>query len=191
MPNLSEPIELEGFILWRSGEYAVFDSFSRIFFSGIYLEAGDEILPIDELLDSYYLPELNATDMERMDYGLRFQTILNPIPRFPRFVLEPTFTGKAWLLTGPAMGSAATLSAWLAKESGFATLVGETTGGAMGGARTIDVLPNTGIAFIFDMFYVTDSRGRPLEAGVVPHYFNRRGMTALQTVLAMIAEGEE
>jgi len=36
---------------------------------------------------------------------------------------------------------------------------------------------------------VTDIRGRPLEYGIDPHYFNRPGMDALETVLAMIAEG--
>jgi len=52
-------------------------------------------------------------------------------------------------------------------------------------------MPNTGIIFYFDIFYVTDSRGRPLEAGTIPHFFNRPGMDALETVLALIAEGVE
>jgi len=38
------------------------------------------------------------------------------------------------------------------------------------------------------MFYVTDTHGRPLEAGTIPHYFNRNGMDALEAVLAIINE---
>jgi len=41
-----------------------------------------------------------------------------------------------------------------------------------------------------DLFYVTDSRGRPLEAGTIPHIFNREGMDALETVLALIEKGD-
>jgi len=37
--------------------------------------------------------------------------------------------------------------------------------------------------------HVTDIHGRPLEAGTIPHYFSRDGMCAMETVLAMIAEG--
>jgi len=44
------------------------------------------------------------------------------------------------------------------------------------------------IIFCFDIFYVTDSLGRPLEAGNVPHYFNRPGIDALEAVLALIKE---
>jgi len=40
------------------------------------------------------------------------------------------------------------------------------------------------------LFYVTDRYGRPLEAGTIPHYFNRPGMDALETVLAMIEEAD-
>ena len=68
--------------------------------------------------------------------------------------------------------------------------MGEVTGGVYGGPRTFVALPNSGIVFYMDVFYVTDEHGRPLEAGTVPHYFNRPGMDALQTVLVMIAEGE-
>ena len=59
----------------------------------------------------------------------------------------------------------------------------------MGGPRIYVTLPNSGILFVIDVFYVTDAHGRPLEAGTIPHYFNRDGMDALETVLALIEEG--
>ena len=88
------------------------------------------------------------------------------------------------------MFSGAQIAAWLAKNSGFATLVGEITGGCWGGLRLISAMPNTGILFQFDAFYITDRYGRPLEAGTIPHHFNHPGMDAMETVLALIAEGE-
>jgi hypothetical protein len=149
-----------------------------------------QLHPIAEIIENYDFPELNLLDMERMDYGFPIQTIINPRLHYPRFCIEPTFPGKIWLLTGPHMGSATQISAWAARESGFATLVGDVTGGNYGGPRTFVALPNSGIAFEMDLFYVADSRGRPLEAGTILHIFNREGMDALETVLALIAEGE-
>jgi ABC-type glycerol-3-phosphate transport system substrate-binding protein len=87
------------------------------------------------------------------------------------------------------MGSAAQIVPWVVKEIDFATLVGEVTGGILGGPRTFVALPNSGIVFQMDLFYITDQYGFPLEAGTTPHYFNRDGYDALETVLQMIAEG--
>jgi len=123
-----------------------------------------------------------------MDYGYRLRISAN-VRRLPRFDNHPAFDGQIWLLTGPNMMSATQIAAWVAKDTGFATLVGDITGGAYGGPRTFVTLPNSGIAFQMDLFYVTDRHGRPLEAGTIPHYFNREGMDALATVLAMIDEG--
>lgn len=81
------------------------------------------------------------------------------------------------------------MMAWYAKETGYITLVGERTGGSLGGPRTLAPMPNTGIAFYFDIFYITDSRGRPLEAGTIPYHFNRPGLDALEAVLELINEG--
>jgi len=64
------------------------------------------------------------------------------------------------------MFSGAQIAAWLAKNSGFATLVGEITGGCWGGLRLISAMPNTGILFQFDAFYITDRYPRPLASQV-------------------------
>jgi len=88
------------------------------------------------------------------------------------------------------MGSAAQLAAWISMEADYATHVGEPTGGNFGGLRTLALLLNTGIALYFDVFYITDSRGRLLETGTIPHHSNRPGMDALETALALISEGK-
>jgi len=51
-------------------------------------------------------------------------------------------------------------------------------------------LPNTGIVVRFGVAYYTDPTGRPLQGyGIQPHLPNRPGLDALETVLALIAEG--
>jgi len=194
-PIINERFRASGYAFAVSGEYS--EEFLRTVPIGRAFNYVSLNTPIDgrlrevsELLNEFDLPELNMADMERMDYGFLFQS--PPIrPMYhERFGGQPAFNGKVWLLTGPHMGSATQLSAWVSMESGFATHVGETTGGTMGGPRTTVALPNSGILFIFDIYYLTDERGRPLEAGTVPHYFNREGMDALETTLALIAEGE-
>jgi len=75
------------------------------------------------------------------------------------------------------------------KDAEIATLVGDTTGGAFGGSERATVtLPYSRMQFEFDIFYVTDKDGHPLEAGTPPHHFKRPGMDALETTLAIISE---
>jgi len=197
-PIISEPIDLKGFVFSPKGYYVQerLDEASQ----GANLMALKEIATpirptdnrlrtIDELLTEFDLPELNMQDMERMDYGFPIQMErLYPI-RLERFGYERAFDGKVWVLTSHLTGSAAQVNAWLSRESGFATHVGDISGGNFGGPRTAVALPHSGMMFRMDVFYVTDERGRPLEAGTVPHHFSREGMDALETVLALIAEG--
>jgi len=100
------------------------------------------------------------------------------------------FDGKIWMLVDGGMFSASQMVAAFYKDAGFATLVGETTGGMVPTpwGSNFFALPNTGIIIRYDPTFVTDRHGRPLEYGTTPHYFNRPGMDALETVLAMIEE---
>jgi hypothetical protein len=162
-----------------------------------YLTISEPYRPVAEILKEFHLPEAHLPDFEKLDYGApsgRAVTVRNAIETHihPFNAIDfnpPDFSGKIWLLTDKNIFSSAQLSAWYAKETGFATLVGDITGGTFGGPRTLVLLPNTGIAIYFDVFYITDSRGRPLEAGTIPHHFNREGLDALETVLALIKEG--
>ncbi|MCL2235221.1 MAG: S41 family peptidase [Defluviitaleaceae bacterium] len=143
-----------------------------------------------EILEEFNLPEINLDDMARLDYGAPSRRDRPIIPNRAFFPEEYIFDGNIWLLTDQGTTAASTLFAWYAQELEFATIVGDRTGGVVGGPRTMSFMPNTGIIFQFDVFYLTDSRGRPLEAGVIPHHFNREGMDALETTLALIYEGE-
>jgi len=190
-PNIEHNYRSNAYIFSQNGTYAAEYAelaVRRALISPRVLSIDRELRPIAEMLEEFDISDLNMADMVRMNHGHRAQIQVNT-RRSPQFDNQPAFGGQIWLLTSPQMGSAVQIAAWVAKDTGFATLVGDITGGVYGGPRTFVALPNSGIAFQMDLFYVTDSDGRPLEAGTIPHYFNREGMDALETVLAMIKEG--
>jgi len=191
-PHLTEPVPApQAFYFFLDGPYV--RRFGDLLFhptiSSGQLTITEPYRPAHEILEQFDLPEINRADIDRLHYGApanRYDPFIRP--RLAFFNGEPAFEGKIWVLTDHSMTSAANLTAWHMKEIGLGTLVGETTGGAFGGPRTAVQMPNTGVIFYFDVFYVTDERGRPLEAGIIPHYFNRPGLDALETALALIAE---
>jgi len=131
-------------------------------------------------------PEYVLSDLLEMDFHF--------VQRHSHRVTSPDrlspFDGKIWLLVDEGVASAAQLAALLVRDTGFATVVGNTTRGVASFGFFV-TLPNTGIMIRYDPTYTLDRYGRPLEYGILPHYFNREGMDALETVLAMIAEMDE
>jgi len=128
-------------------------------------------------------------DIMRMDYHYVYRHMFSPPP-----MLSIPFSGKIWMLVDENMFSAAQLVSSFYKETGYVTLVGDTTGGGLAFCNmsifsNYLTLPNTGIIVRYDAILSLDSRGRPIEYGTEPHYFNRPGMDALETVLALIEEG--
>jgi hypothetical protein len=183
-PLISESIDIPSYAFFIEGEYV--EAHTIIQWSpGGMVPNYDEQRSISEILEQDRLTQFNYEDRERLTYGFPLNTYIEA-GRQRVFGTQATFEGKIWLLTDPLMTSAAQIAAWASKESGFATLVGDITGGVYGGPRTYVSLPNSGILFEFDLFYVTDSYGRPLEAGTIPHYFNFEGMDALETALTLI-----
>lgn len=79
------------------------------------------------------------------------------------------FHGKLWILQDARDASSTEVLIRLAKDSGFATLVGERSGG-LGGIVTSPAtcgvtLPNSGIVFRYVPFYVFNSDGSCQEVG--------------------------
>lgn len=187
-PIIGEPHQAKGFAFFQSGSY-VERHIPTHRAATFYEFTSPRAAPysISQLLKYYPLPELNLDDIYRLEYGFIVHTTINP-RNFSMFDFQPAFTGKVWMLTDNNMTSGGQIAAWFAYDSGFATLVGDTTGGVFGGPRAFTQLPNSEITVEFDVFYVTNRHGRPLEAGTVPHYFNRPGMNALETALALIGE---
>ena len=143
-------------------------------------EAESNWNPTPHFLDEY------AHHTDPFDYFFLDQRFVEPSEWRER----SGFDGRVWMLTDGYNFSAAQMVAEFYKNTGFATLVGETTGGAVPApwGSNFFALPNTGIVIRYDPTFVTNRYGRPLEYGTQPHYFNRPGMDALETAVAMIGE---
>ena len=143
--------------------------------------------PMQELIKP---PNMNANDFEQFNAGKKTRMLV-------RSFAEPRLeNAKIWVLVDEMTASAAEQVLIPMKYAGIATLVGANTLGIPsvqpGSFRGGLSLPNTGIYISYDFGYLTDPFGNTWEGyGITPHYFNRPGMDALETVLAMITEMDE
>jgi len=146
-------------------------------------------------------PDLNRDDSATFAYGVRLDAGIGMLldaahfHRVPERMWIPRtripFNGQVWLLIGENNRSASALFAHHARYTGFATLVGEQTGGGYAWtANEFFTLPNSEIVVSWNTGYLTDQYGSALEEfPTEPHYFNREGMDALETVLEIINGG--
>lgn len=96
---------------------------------------------------------------------------------------EP-FEGQIWLLIGPQVYSSAESFAVFCKQTDFATLVGQPTGGSNSGGAIFYELPNTHLLVQFDVEYCLNDDGScNMEAGTKPDIL---ADDALAAVLALI-----
>ena len=187
-PLIDSPLEYRMYQFVR-GSLLGYSANSDYFFLNFGTDSVDftignfEIIPTSVFLSEHDMIHFNEYDLEFLEYVLVSTEIIEPRN------LGFNFRGKIWLLTDGATSSAGENATLLALDTGFATVVGTNTRGVMPSLTALAVLPNTGIAFRFDVGYFTDAYGRSLEEfGITPNYLNRPGMDALETVLAMIEE---
>jgi len=142
-----------------------------------------EFNPADDTLLAR-MPYLSEDDLKMLDFYRATTRVIEPSHG------DGIFGGKIWLLVSQMNFSASELAAAAVKQTGFATLVGRTTGGDGIGIQPIVLaLPNTGIVVRYSSIYGTCPLGRSnQEFGTTPHIFNRPGLDALQTVLEIIEE---
>ncbi|MCL2621029.1 MAG: S41 family peptidase [Defluviitaleaceae bacterium] len=183
-PLINEPMETTFHHFYKDGAY------NRPHMRGVKnifeihpfnLEDVEEIFPNVTLSDDV------LADLSNMDFYFPRTFTIYPDPE-----RTASFNGKVWLLVNYNNFSATQHIASLFHQTDFATLVGETTGGAAvdgGIGSQYFYLPNTGFLIRYDTAYIVSADGRPWEYGTQPHHFNREGMDALETVLALIAEG--
>jgi len=154
-----------------------------------FVRQSEYLIPISELIERGSLVYLSEDDLQNLAYGFRVNTSLEHNNRRPDMPHTP-FHGQIWLLTSERNVSSSAMFARQAKYMDFATLVGETVSGHYTATYMVYFyLPNTGIIVQWDVDYLTDEVGHALnEFTTTPHYFNRDGLCALETVLAMIAE---
>jgi len=174
-PNIAYPLYYNNYIFLTGGEH------SRNMLS-------PWLGPITRAIDFDILerfPYFHSNDIDMLNYYI-----------YSSIYIEPShgsgiFGGKVWLLVSPHTFSAAAYAAAVVKQTGFATLVGQPTGGGgLGITPLLLALPNTGIVLRYAAGYGVDYLGREnYEHGIHPHYRNRPGMDALETALAMIEDG--
>ena len=196
-PLLSESITFPGYVFYKGGEY---DRTAR---SNFDPRAFDINFGMD------FDGERTAFDLARplpyldrdIDFRYGFASEYTILPgryhsnQFATMGTEVAFDGKIWMLIDERTASAAEGAAAIFKYAGIATLVGDATWGIMGtmfdATSAMMSLPNTGIVIRIDIGYFTNPYGQALQGyGIMPHYFNRDGLDALETVLEMIGEGE-
>jgi len=175
-PNISYVLQYEYYVFLMGGEQ------NRRILSALF-DTEDLVRPINDDVIAR-LPYFRDDYVHMFSYYLR-----------SGYYIEPShgtgiFGGKIWLLVSSRNGSASEFALAAAKQTGFATLVGEQTGGGGHSLQFVMVaLPNSGTVVRFSAGYGVDYMGREsYEHGTQPHYFNRQGMDALETVLAMIEE---
>jgi hypothetical protein len=133
----------------------------------------------ENILRTADLPYLNLDNIEGKEYAMR------DVRAFGGHGIDYTlfngqFDGQIWILVDDKMDFGARMIAFLGQDGGFANVVGETF--------FLDILNHPDFDTITGDFYVTDSHGRTLEY-IVPSFLNREGLDALETALALIAEG--
>ncbi|MCL2014705.1 MAG: S41 family peptidase, partial [Defluviitaleaceae bacterium] len=197
-PNISEPLIFQEFAFIANGEIARNTYETRLratrlqrrntgfLFRSVF---DSPLVPAAEFAEQHNLVNMNQDDLQSLAYGFILETTIANAPTGN--LRRSLLADNIWLLIGPNNGSAGAIFANIAKEAGF-TLVGEQTRHWNSDGRASFALPRTGHVIFMDTFYITDNTGRNIEEfPPEPHYFNRPGMDALQTTLAIIAERAE
>ena len=173
-PNISEPVSYSKYNLLPLTEY------NRSFWE----PAGmlEDIKPIDELPE---FPNLSQEDIRLCDYFVERTKTLPPSQDFP------LFSGEIYVLIDSTVFSASEGFAYFCKETGFATLVGETTGGdgVSFGDPLYFELPNTHYVFRYTASYGLNSDGScNAEKGTEPDVPCEGGETPLDACMRIIRE---
>ena len=143
----------------------------------------DELHPISELPD---LPNLEQDGIQAATHFVESTLSVEPAAE------RAPFHGRVWVLVGPAVYSASESFAVFCQETGFATLVGQQTGGdGIGALDPVFLqLPNSGILVQYTMMFGLNSDGSSSEeAGTTPDILSPAGEPALVTALRAM-EGE-
>lgn len=138
-----------------------------------------EYKPVIEIPD---LPRLNQEDLSGLDL---FET--------DTYKVEPSrekkaLKGKLWMLVNEYVYSSSEYAAMFTKATGFATLVGRTTGGDGIGSEPLPiVLKNSGLIVRYSPVYGTTPDGTGSEEfGTEPDILSPEGESPLETCLKAI-----
>lgn len=176
-PNLTEPIESRHYALVRGGR-----------------EVLDYMAVVKDIWPLYPIGELPVEDLPALhpdDLELATHFFCLDIRSYGERKKNPAFSGRFWLLTGPRVYSASEYFSVFCKDTGFATLVGETTGGdGIGLNPLVCVLPNSGIVYQFSPENGLNlDGGCNEEMGTRPDIAIEEGQDALEVCLEAIRSG--
>lgn len=168
-PNISEPINSRLVRLMKDTQL------TRQFYMEGYK---DSTLSLEAVKNDKKFKNLPKEDLA--DLTLARELIETTEPKNS----DNLFGGKMWLLVGPSVYSSAEAFAVFCKDTGFATLVGQTTGGSDSGGPILFELPNSHLLIQFDVEYCLNADGScNQETGTVPDFM---ASDALQKVLELI-----
>lgn len=169
-PNLRETVRFTNYSLVCGELAAEYEGVER------------ELIPIKEL-DADAFPNLNQDDLAKMDYYMETMSQIRKLHK------KPEFSGDIYVLVNNYNYSAAEAFANFCKMTGFATLVGEATGGdGIGIDPMIVVLPNSGICYRHSTSLgLNPDGGSNEEYGTVPDV-ECESKDALMTCLTLIDE---
>jgi len=174
---IDEPISYRSYSFTMGGEHV------RRFYGERHPWAGDDwdgdfFTPLpDGFLDRFSY--MNPDDARILEYHWYSVSYIYPSDN------RVDFNGKIWLLVDRRNFSAADYAAVVTQQTGFATIVGEPTGGAgIGWSPVVFALPNTGIAGRFQGVYVTCPLGRNgYEYTVQPDIFAQGAFFAVMELI--------
>ncbi len=153
-PNITAPAE------YRTLRMMEDDELSRRFYGSMYR---DSSISVEDIKNDPKLNRLPEEDMAGMAFAREISDTIEP--EFD----DKLFRGKIWVLTSPNVFSSSEAFAVFCKESGFATLVGRTTGGSDSGGPVWYELPESHLLMVFDVEYCLNSDGScNMEHGTVP-----------------------
>lgn len=133
---ITEPLSYDIYTLYRGGEYA------DLFLKARHLDQG--LRPIAELAEEH-LPNLPPESLVMFSSFQKTSMQIVPLGKL-------NFKGGIYLLVDGAVFSTSEGLAVFAKSSGFATVVGERTGGdGLGIEPILAVLPNSKVVFSFSL----------------------------------------
>jgi hypothetical protein len=127
------------------------------------------------------LSNINHEDLAGLDYFMQENYTVKPSSK-------KSFQGRIWLLVSENNYSSSEYAAMFSKQSGFATLVGEKTGGdGIGVDPAYIILPNSGLVVQYSSIYGVTADGKNSEEyGTEPDYYVKNGETALEACIRLI-----
>ena len=166
-PNIDEILYTGVYELMQSGKY------------NLQFFGEDNFEPISKLPK---LPNMNQEDLKELALMLKSVYFVEPSKE------QKTLKGKIWILVNENVFSSSEYAAMFSKATGFATLVGERTGGDGIGSDPLPItLPNSGIIVRYSPIYgITTDGTNSQEFGTEPDIYTKEGKTYLQTCIDAI-----